>query len=249
MKLLSALINFASDRYGTDDEPLIKVNPVTRLTRNRAWHEIPPRRGTIPDHKLPEFYRAVVTLENVNARDLFLILLLTGLSIDFEQGLLVIPAHYSKNHREHRLPLSDFLLTLLQQRRRRDSGSEYVFPGRGNRGKLSDLRRALAHVRERSGVKFLIHDLRRTFLSMAEKLDLPHYVLKRLINHSNSFDVTDRYIVISPDRLRGFMNQITNQFLLECEANPNEYLLWQKPQPCQTAGAQQLQLKLVADRG
>jgi hypothetical protein len=52
LKKLSALINFASDRFGTEDEPLIKTNPVSRLSRNRSWHRIYPRQGIIPDHKL-----------------------------------------------------------------------------------------------------------------------------------------------------------------------------------------------------
>jgi integrase len=240
MKLLSGLINFAADRYGTDDEPLIKVNPVTRLKTNRAWHHIPARQGTVPDHKLPAFYKALMTLENDTARDYFLLLLLTGLrrtealklrwqDIDLEQGLLIVPSQVSKNNREHRLPLSDFLLALLKQRRERIKHSVFVFPGRGNRGCLTSLQAPLRQIRERSGVRFLIHDLRRTFLSMAEKLDLPHYVLKRLINHSNAFDVTNRYIVVDHDRLKHFMNRITNHFLLLCETNVEEYLLWHKP--------------------
>jgi hypothetical protein len=44
LKKLSALINFAEDRFGTEDAPLIKVNPVTRLSRNRSWHRINPRQ-------------------------------------------------------------------------------------------------------------------------------------------------------------------------------------------------------------
>ena len=36
LKKLSTLINFAADRFGTEDEPLIKVNPVSRLSKNRS---------------------------------------------------------------------------------------------------------------------------------------------------------------------------------------------------------------------
>jgi hypothetical protein len=51
LKKLSALINFAQDRYGTEDEPLIKINPVTRLSRNRSWHRINPRQNISADQK------------------------------------------------------------------------------------------------------------------------------------------------------------------------------------------------------
>lgn len=52
LKKLSALINFASDRFGTEEEPLIRTNPVSRLSRNRSWHRIYPRQGIISDSKL-----------------------------------------------------------------------------------------------------------------------------------------------------------------------------------------------------
>ena len=41
---------------------------------------------------------------------------------------------------------------------------------------------------ERCGVKFTLHDLRRTFITVAESLDIPHYALKRLLNHRGGGD-------------------------------------------------------------
>jgi hypothetical protein len=79
LKKLSTLINFASDRYGVDDEPLIKTNPVTRLSRNRAWHRISPRQGIIVDNNLKPWYRSVATLQHEVTRDFLIFLLLTGI--------------------------------------------------------------------------------------------------------------------------------------------------------------------------
>ena len=58
-----------------------------------------------------------------------------------------------------------------------------------------------------------LHDLRRSFLTMREKLDVPPYVLKRLINHSLAKDMTGQYIVQDNERLRQQMSRITNSFL------------------------------------
>jgi len=67
-------------------------------------------------------------------------------------------------------------------------------------------------VRE-SQCKFVLHDLRRTFLTTAEKLDVPHYVLKKLANHVAANDVTGGYIVVDVERLRRYMSLISEHFL------------------------------------
>ena len=225
LKKLSALINFASDRYGSEDEPLIKTNPVTRLSRNRSWHKIHPRQGIIPDHKLKDWYRAVASLKNEVARDFILFLLLTGLRfgetrklkwsyVDFENKILTVPRELTKSDREHRLPLSDFLLSLLRKRHIFSNGSQWIFQSTRLKNKhLSEGVGIVRRVRAKSGVHFTFHDLRRTFLTMGEKLDVPPYALKRLVNHSVSNDMTGRYLVLDIDRLRTHMCRITDAFL------------------------------------
>jgi integrase len=64
-----------------------------------------------------------------------------------------------------------------------------------------------------SGVPFTLHDLRRTFTTTAERLDISPYTIKRLINHRLPSDVTAGYIVIHLDRLRKPLQAI-NDFLL-----------------------------------
>ena len=57
-----------------------------------------------------------------------------------------------------------------------------------------------------------MHDLRRTFLTMGEKLEVPPYVLKKLVNHSVN-DITGQYLVLDIERLRDHMSLITIEFL------------------------------------
>jgi integrase len=66
---------------------------------------------------------------------------------------------------------------------------------------------------EASGIKFMLHDLRRTFITIAESLDIPSYTLKKLLNHSTRNDVTGGYIVTDMERLREPMQRITDYIL------------------------------------
>lgn len=58
-----------------------------------------------------------------------------------------------------------------------------------------------------------MHDLRRTFISIAESLDIPAYALKRLLNHRADTDVTGGYIVIGVERLRLPVERIAARIL------------------------------------
>ena len=118
----------------------------------------------------------------------------------------------TKNHQPHTLPLSDYLFELLT-RRQQQAGSEYVFPSTGKGGYIVEPRKQTAKVIEDSGVRFTIHDLRRTFITIAESLDISAYAVKRLINHKMTNDVTAGYIVSDVERLRKPMQQITHYLL------------------------------------
>ena len=64
-----------------------------------------------------------------------------------------------------------------------------------------------------SGVPFMLHDLRRTFITVAESLDLSYYAIKRLVNHKLTGDVTAGYVVANGGRLREPMQRITDRLL------------------------------------
>lgn len=118
----------------------------------------------------------------------------------------------TKNRGNHVLPMSDFLVQLFE-RRSKQAQSEYVFPATIGIGHIVEPRKTMLKVVESSGVDFTLHDLRRTFITTAESLDISSYSLKRLLNHKNSNDVTAGYLVIDVERLRKPMQQITNYIL------------------------------------
>ena len=116
-----------------------------------------------------------------------------------------------RDRRDHTLPLPDYLAGLLGRAPRYGA---YVFEGpTGRLKKPSPF--ALEEVARRSGVPFCIHDLRRTFATIADSLDIPGYAVKALLNHKGGSDVTQGYVVASIERLREPMQKI-EAYVLRC---------------------------------
>ena len=233
MRILGTLLNFAAANYEIDGKPIILVNPIKRLSNNRQWYLERRRQTVIPDHKLADWYNAVMSLRHGIVRDYLLLLLFTGLrrneagalrweDVDFQAKVLTVRAEVAKNKKEHRLPLSDFLENLLMRRLLEKGASEYVFPGRGGKGHIVDSDHVIRGVANEAKCPFMLHDLRRTFLTMAERLGFSYVILKKLANHSGRNDTTFGYIVVDIERLREPMQQITNEFLRLCRQRNDE---------------------------
>jgi integrase len=113
------------------------------------------------------------------------------------------------------LPLSDFLFDLLKQRESL-AVNQFVFGNlKTKSGRIEDPKKLIYKLRERTGVFFNPHDLRRTFITTAERLDISAYTLKRLLNHKMKEDITAGYIIMDAERLRKPMQQVTDFILKE----------------------------------
>ena len=223
MRLLRALYNFAAGQYeDAKGNSLIAENPVKRLSQTRAWYRIKRRETFIKAHEMPAWYNEIMKLTNETLRDYLLFIIFTGLrrqeaakikwnDIDLKAKTLTITD--TKNHQQHTLPLSDFLYELLE-RRKTKAINDYVFNGSGQGGYIVEPRVQMAKITKATGINFTVHDLRRTFITIAESLDISVYALKKLLNHKMSSDVTAGYIVIDVERLRKPMQMITD-YLLE----------------------------------
>jgi len=218
MRILRALFTYAKITYEyANGDPIITSNPVTRLSQARIWNKSTRRQSVIKSHELSAWCKAVMGLGNPTVRDYLLLLLFTGLrkneaaellwqNIDLKGATLLIPD--PKNREPHTLPLTDYLLNMLKSRWD-GRENEYVFPGQGEKYRyIRDVRYHMDLVTESSGVKFMLHDLRRTFLTIADAQDLSAYAIKRLANHKMAADVTAGYIVSDVERLRDPMNRI-----------------------------------------
>lgn len=205
-------------------------NPVNILTQARAWYPERRRRGAVSANDLPAWWAAVME-EPDYARDFLLIALFTGMrrneiaalrweQVNLEERALHIPR--TKNGDPLDLPLADYLVTLLRTRKKQAGRSPWVFPSSGKKGHIVETKKFTARVTERSGVSFTLHDLRRTFITIAESLDIPHYALKRLLNHRLSGDVTAGYIVSDLERLRGPVSLVAAKILKSVAAGTEQ---------------------------
>ncbi|MBA2653781.1 MAG: integrase family protein [Gammaproteobacteria bacterium] len=224
MRVLRALFNFAMTQYeDAQGWSLITDNPVRRLSQSRAWYRVEHRQNYIKPHELAPWYEGVQNLKNETLRDYLLLLVFTGLrrqegaqlkwsQVDLRARTLTIVD--TKNHESHTLPVSDYLFELLS-RRKEVATSQFVFPGGGVGGYIVEPRKQMDKVIQTSGISFILHDLRRTFITIAESLDISAYAVKRLANHKMKQDITSSYIVTDVERLRKPMQQITD-YLLKC---------------------------------
>lgn len=226
MRVLRAVFNFAVHEYQLENgQPIISVNPVEYLSHTRSWFRVDRKNTVIKSHQLAEWHEGLMRLteqedypQAMMWRDYFLLILFTGLrrmeaaslpwkDIDFKARTFTVQD--TKNREIHTLPMSDFLYELFL-RRRQSKTSEFVFPAPSKTGHIMEPRKAMLKVAELSGVTFTVHDLRRTFATTAESLDLPAYALKRLLNHKMTHDVTAGYIMRDVERLRKPIQRISD---------------------------------------
>lgn len=243
-RVISAVFNFAIAKYDNNGhENLIKENPVLGLSRTRAWYPNKRRRTKIETDQLSAWFHAVNDLRDLNkssvansVKHYLLLLLFSGLRkeealpliwaefknedkeigktehiLDLKRKTIYIPD--PKNRQEHWLPLSDYLSELFEAHRKTNS-SKYVFPNATGDSCFKEPRKTMNLITVQTGVLFTLHDLRRTFATIAESVDISAYALKRLLNHKLiSSDVTAGYIVTDIDRLIVPMQKITDRII------------------------------------
>ena len=227
-RLVRALFNYAMGQYeDSKGEPLFLHNPVMRITSQKLWFKEKIRQGVVMKYDLKKGYEGVMKLpqqdDNVHidtsaevVRDFLIFAMFSGLrrnevlemkwsDIDFRNHSFTLED--TKNNESHSLPLN-FKLDEVLERRKNDSDNPYIFQGLKPNSHLHPPKRQMARARELVGFDFTNHDLRRTFETMAYRLNFNKYTLDKLINHKNSTDITGRYIVLEIDDLREPMEKI-----------------------------------------
>ncbi|MEL6448323.1 MAG: integrase family protein [Pseudomonadota bacterium] len=241
MRSLRSLINFAIANYddGTDD-PLMLRNPVSVLTRTRAWHKAQRRQTVLKLHELKPWYEEVEALRDPHdplsfgdtMADFQLLLLATGLRrgeaqrlkwSDIDLADRTMELRKTKNGLSVTLPLAGLAYEILA-RRHEIVTSQYVFPGRDGRGPLVEPKKQVQRVIDQCGIAYTLHDLRGTFITIAESLDIPPYAIKRLVNHKISNDVTAGYIVSDIERLRRPAQQVSDFLMRAFDGSARDVL-------------------------
>jgi integrase len=162
-----------------------KSNPAA-LTHKRQER---PRDRLLSDAELGLIWRAlgddeysvIVKLLMLSAQRLNEIVALRWDEIDFERGVIALPASRTKNHRAHEIPLTPAMAALLRAQPKRE-GRALVF-GRGAGGYAG-----AGHSKQRLDERVKIpawthHDLRRTAATGMANIGIQPHVIEAVLNH------------------------------------------------------------------
>jgi integrase len=196
------LWNFAADRAADRGIDPLPSNPVRRL--NKQWFEEKRREGIVREEDMSRFYHAILALKNPVHSAYLRLLLFTGLrrteaatlkweDIDLHKKVIRIPANRTKAGRALALPMSDYVFDLLNEwgAGPRD---KFVFPASSKAGHIAEPKHPLDLVAAATGIQITVHDLRRTFVTVAGQSNISPLALKGLVNHAiGGGDVTEGY--------------------------------------------------------
>lgn len=222
MRTLRALLFFAANAY--DDNagaPLLKNNPVRRLSQTKIWHKDGSRRDVIQVADIAKWTQAVYSIPNPTVRDMLLTLLFTGMrlcevknlhwsQVNLAQGTIYLSD--TKNGASRTVPLSDFVWRLLAVRKYCTT-SDFVFPSPYDNTPISANTKTFKLAVQRSGFQWSYHTMRRTFVSVADELEIPSELVAELVGHKRD-SIHEGYVVRSTERLRRVTQKITNALLV-----------------------------------
>lgn len=230
MRYARAIFNFGIEYYRNDEtgESEIKQNPIEAVTRgkNKKLPKPQRRQGYLRDAQLPKWFAAVDLIRKRHAMvaDFLVITLLLGArrsetaklrwaDVNLEERWVVF--HDPKNKVDHHIPLPSYVLGILKRRRGTAADTEeFVFPSKSKVGHLTEPRAGMEAITAETGISFQMHDLRRTFATAADALELHERTIKRLMNHiDDKKNVTLGYIINEVNRLRLPMQAIEDRIL------------------------------------
>lgn len=248
-RALNAVSNFSRLSFLDKDElPIIKQSPIEILTAKKMWNTIKPRSTHLNEDTMCNYVRVLLDFRSEdfhnmmphsnNARDIMLLFLCTGIrasegyklrwdSIDLKHGTMTILE--TKNGDTLHIPLGKVMVAMLNHRNQYRQDEPWLFPSRLKDcdGNLTDISKQYTNIGELAGIHITPHDLRRTFSTIGDILNLNISVIKRLMNHRTSKasdDVTLQYIQVSQKRLRAAMNDIEVFIFNEAGMTQNEVI-------------------------
>jgi integrase len=133
--------------------------------------------------------------------------------IAWERATWTIPAEKAKEDEAIDIALSAVALRILEKRRA-ESTSEWVFPGRGRTGHLMEPKTAWKRIVDRASLQDLrLHDLRRTLGSWQAATGASLPIIGKSLGHK-SIAATQIYARLNLDPVRESVRRATDAMLL-----------------------------------
>lgn len=178
------LYNWAISQDLLEANPCNQVKPVARENQSdrvlsegeirAVWHAL----AEVPQVPAAQYQLLLLTAQRSGE-----VTTMRWEDVDLVTGWWTIPAARAKNKLSHRVPLTKPAIAILEAL---PKTSPWVFPspkqGREEEP-WEDTRQALAVIREKSGVAFVRHDLRRTAASHMASIGVPRLVISKVLNH------------------------------------------------------------------
>jgi len=215
--IFSSVYNYAIDELGIYSGS----NPASKIKKN---FEAPRERFAQAD-EMPRLFAAMA--EDPQG-DFFLLALLTGArranlqamrksEINLDEGIWRIPI--TKNGTSQNVTLSPEAVIVL--RNRIDAtDSDFVFPGTGKTGHLTEPKTAWARILKKAEIEDLrIHDLRRTLGSWQAKTGASLTIIGKSLNHK-THQATAIYARLDLDPVRASVNTATTAMLQAAGVKP-----------------------------
>jgi integrase len=177
---IESILDWASARgYRSGDNPARWKGHLDNLLPARSKVQKVEHHPALAFEEVAAFIKTLRTQSGVAARALEFVILTTcrtseaikakWAEFDLEKAIWIIPPDRMKSGREHRVPLSKPVLSILKKLRDANEGGDYVFPGAKINGPLSNM--ALLKVLERmSRDDLTTHGFRSSFRDWAAEL-------------------------------------------------------------------------------
>jgi integrase len=176
-------------------------NPARGVERNREHG----RRRYLKGDELTALLKALAAYPDRDTANIFRVLLATGArrgevlsmrwsDIDLDKGLWSKPPEATKQAMAHEAPLAKAIqLLLVEIRKQQTSNSkrrelpEYVFPGAGRTGHVTEIKKAWRRICRDAGITGLrIHDLRHSFASQLVSSGASLPLIASLLGHASA---------------------------------------------------------------
>jgi len=186
------------------------------------WHKERARRESMPPESIAEFIQKLDSIKGGTGKDLYMLLLFTGLRksnalklkwshIDFEKGIIRFTGPEMKNDEPFEAPLSSFVIDLLTTRRQLIKSSTWVFPTNSRSGRLTNTWLYDLQLAEQ-GIRVYPHYLRKTFTTVASLLCNGN-IVDLLTGHVPEGVTGKHYTCPSVEQLRPSVERITAELL------------------------------------
>ena len=217
-RCLKAFLTWCSEQ--SDYKRLVPVNPAKTKKAREAFGKPSVKSGSLEKSQLPAWFMAIRNLDNPVVSAYFQTCLLTGARPGEILGMKWTDLNLmwkgitirDKVEGERVIPLTPYVSQILATLPRRN---EYVFSSPTAKGGAMSIPRA-PHVRacKVAGLEGLtLNDLRRSFKSLTEWLEIPAGVVSQIMGHKPSATAEKHYTVRPLDLLRVHHERIESWIL------------------------------------